>query len=96
MPYDCRNERDFNCAPLKLFDYFAAGLPVVSTPIIYLWDMADVVFTGDTAAELVGAVESALLEPHDSPKRARRKEIASEHSIENIALLLGRVLPLNG
>jgi hypothetical protein len=36
MPYDCRNEREFNCAPLKLFDYFAAGLPVVSTPIVYV------------------------------------------------------------
>jgi hypothetical protein len=96
MPYDCCNERDFNCAPLKLFDYFAAGLPVVSTPIIYLGEMPDLVYTGDTSAELICAVESALLEPHDSPKHARRKEIAREHSIENIALLLGRVLPLSG
>ena len=95
MPYDCRIERDFNCAPLKLFDYFAAGLPVVSTPIIYLWEMPDLAYTGDTPAELIRAVESALTEPRNGPARARRKEMAREHSIENIAALLGRVLPIN-
>ena len=95
MPYDCRIERDFHCAPLKLFDYFAAGLPVVSTPIIYVWNMEEMVYTGDTAAELMAAVESALSEPIDSPKHANRKKIAKEHSIENIAALLSRFLPIN-
>jgi len=96
MPYDCRVERDFHCVPLKLFDYFAAGLPVVSTPIICLWEMGDLAYLGDTARELICAVEAALAEPSDSPKRARRKQVAREHSLENIAALLGSVLPLKG
>jgi Glycosyl transferases group 1 len=95
MPYDCRIERDFHCAPLKLFDYFAAGLPVVSTPIIYVWNMEHLVYTGDTTGELIAAVESALSEPTDSPKRANRKLIAREHSIENIAALMSQVLPIH-
>jgi hypothetical protein len=94
MPYDCRVERDFHCAPLKLFDYFAAGLPVVSTSIVYLWEMNDLVYLGDTPKELISAVDAALAEPVDSPKRPRRKAIAQEHSLENIAAELLRVLPL--
>jgi hypothetical protein len=95
MPYDLRIERDFNCAPLKLFDYFAAGLPVVSTPILYVWNMEELVYTGDTARELIAAVEFALNEPPEDPRRARRKEIAKEHSIENIAKLMAGILPFD-
>jgi hypothetical protein len=57
--------------------------------------MTDLVYTGDTAQELMGAVELAMSEPSDSPKRARRREIAKVHSIENIADLLRRVLPFD-
>jgi len=36
MPYDCTTLKNLHCVPLKLFDYFALGMPVVSTPIIFL------------------------------------------------------------
>jgi glycosyltransferase involved in cell wall biosynthesis len=95
MPYDCANEQSFNCVPLKLLDHFAAGTPVVSTPIISVRELSDVVYLGESAAELTDAIESALSEPSDSPKRARRKDIARKHSLENIAEFLSKVLPLN-
>jgi glycosyltransferase involved in cell wall biosynthesis len=95
MPYDCANEQSFNCVPLKLLDHFALDTPVVSTPIISVWELSDVVYTGENAGELIHAVESALSESPDSPKRARRKEIAREHSLENIAALLAKLLPLH-
>ena len=95
MPYDCANEQSFNCVPLKLLDHFAVGTPVVSTPIISVQDLSDVVYLGKNVAELTNAIESALSESSDSPKRARRKGIAREHSLENIAAFLAKVLPLN-
>jgi hypothetical protein len=95
MPYDCFEGHNLFCLPLKLFEYFALGLPVVSTPIIELWEFDDLVYLGDTAAELEQAVSWALQEPSDSPKRKRRIEIAKKHSIENLAETLKRVLPLS-
>jgi len=94
MPYDRSDPVQNNCVPLKLLDYFGLGLPVVSTPIVSMLEMKDVVYTGETAAGSIDAIEKALNEPVDSPKRARRKEIAREHSLENIAALLGKILPL--
>ena len=95
MPYDCLRGHNLHSLPLKLFEYFALGLPVVSTPIIELWDLQDVVYLGDTASDLAEAVEQALREPLDSPKKKKRKEIARNHSIENLAGTLKRVLPLD-
>ncbi len=95
MPYDCANEQSLNCVPLKLLDHFELGTPVVSTPIISTRELRDVVYLGKNAAELTSAIESALAETSDSPKRARRKEIAREHSLENIAAFLKKVLPLH-
>lgn len=92
MPYDCSNAKNLNCAPLKLFDYFAHGIPVVSSPILYVRQYRDLVYIGGTAEELTCAISSALAEPADSPKRARRKAVAREHSIENQARILARLL----
>lgn len=88
MPYDCSSDMNFYCVPLKTFDYFAAGLPVVATPIFHLWDYKDVVYFGDTPEELAEAVTSALEEPTGSPKKAQRIAVAQEHSIENLSRLL--------
>ena len=90
MPYPCSDAVSFNCVPLKLFDYFALGIPTVATPILHLRkpEFEGLVYLGETAEELERAVEAALAEPKDSPKRQRRKEIAEAHSIE----ALGQVL----
>jgi hypothetical protein len=95
MPYDCFNEEKLHCLPLKLFEYFALGLPVVATPILELREFGDLVYFGDTAKELEQAVTLALQESPDSPKRRRRIEIAGNHSIENLADALSKALPFN-
>jgi hypothetical protein len=95
MPYDCADAREINSVPLKMLDHFGAGTPIAGTPIITFQEFSDVVYLGKDAAELIRAIESALSEPPDSPKRARRKEIAHEHSLENIATFLSKVLPLH-
>ena len=95
MPYDRRDPVQRNVfVPLKLLDYFGVGMPVVSTPIGGMLELRDLVYTGESASELTGAIELALNEPGDSSKRDRRKEFARERSLENIAALLGKILPL--
>ena len=94
LPYNCSDDYQLHCVPLKVFDCFALGIPVVSTPLINLCEYKDLIYFGDTAQELVSAVEDALHEPSDSPKRAARIEVAKKHSIENVAALLSQFLPL--
>ena len=85
MPYDCFAEKNLQCAPLKLFDYFLAGLPVVSTPVIPLWEFEDLIYFGETAEEFACAIRRALDEPAQSPKRKMRIEVAHAHSTEALA-----------
>ena len=92
MPYNCSNNKDFHCMPLKVFDYFNAGIPVVSTPIVNLWEYADTIYFGDTADELAAAVAVALSEPPDSPRKSARRDIAKRHSIATLAEVLSRIL----
>ena len=91
MPYDCYSNKNFHCMPLKVFDYFYAGLPVVSTPIVNLWEFADTIYFGDDADELCRAIQSALDEPADSPNKSARIAIAREHSIEELSTALDQV-----
>jgi hypothetical protein len=94
MLYDCFDEQYLHCVPLKMFECFALGIPVVATPLVHLWEYRDLLYLGDTAEELASGVQKALAEPADSPKRAARIEVARRHSIESLAEVLGQVLPL--
>jgi hypothetical protein len=94
MPYDCGIPKNLHCVPLKLFDYFARGMPVVSTPIVFLQEYDDLVYLGSTPDKLSEAVSQALMEPADSPKRAKRIAVAREHSIEGSARILASILEL--
>jgi hypothetical protein len=94
MPYDCRDKKNLYCSPLKLYDYFLRGLPVVSTPILEISDFKDLVYIGSTADELSAAIARALEEPPDSPKRALRVEVARAHSTEVQGQRLEEVLAL--
>jgi glycosyltransferase involved in cell wall biosynthesis len=92
MPYDISDAKNLHCVPLKLFDYFAEGIPVVSTSVLSLAEFADAVYFGNTSEEFIGAVEEALVEPLTSAKREARKRIAQEHSTEALGWRLEEVL----
>ena len=92
MPYDCTIPKNLHCVPLKLFDYFARGMPVVSTRIVFLQEYEDLVYLGSTPDELADAISQALMEPADSPKRAGRIALAREHSIGRSAQILTSIL----
>jgi Glycosyl transferases group 1 len=92
MPYDCFVDRNLHCVPLKLFDYFLAGIPIVSTPVLSVTEFSDIVYLADTAGEFVRAIKEALAEPKDSPKRNLRKQVALEHSTEALGVHLEALL----
>ena len=92
MPYDCRIDFNLHCVPLKLFDYFGAGLPVASTPILCLQEYKDLVYLGETAEELAQGIRNALAEASDDPRREERRRIARAHSPQEMAKLLPAVL----
>jgi hypothetical protein len=96
MPYDCFEEKNLHCVPLKLFDYFLAGLPVVATPVISLWEFSDLIYFGDTSQDFSRAVREALEEPATSPKRKLRREFARAHSTDELGRRLEEILPRQG
>jgi glycosyltransferase involved in cell wall biosynthesis len=64
--------------PMKVYEYLAGGLPVVSTPLPALAGLNEVTTAGD-AAGWQAAIERALDE--DTPeRRAERSRLASSHS----------------
>lgn len=77
IPYRL-NDLTSSVFPMKVYEFLAAGLPVVSTPLPSLRDVEGVVFAR-TAPEMVARLEQLLAE--DSPERRRaRSELASRHS----------------
>jgi glycosyltransferase involved in cell wall biosynthesis len=65
--------------PIKLYEYFSCGLPVVSTPLPEAEAMGDLVYVGETPGDFAREVGRALAE--DDPSRsARRREIAVRES----------------
>ncbi|HEV8346071.1 MAG TPA: glycosyltransferase [Vicinamibacterales bacterium] len=77
--------------PLKVYEYLAAGKPVVSKPLTALAPFGDLVSVASTADEWIEAIEHAI---HDhSPERvAQRQAIARQNTwddrVERIARLI--------
>jgi glycosyltransferase involved in cell wall biosynthesis len=78
--------------PLKLYQYLAAGIPVVATRLPSVADLADVVELFDGAAELATAVERALAARDDPARRAARRAKARASDWQAIADLQVDVL----
>jgi len=77
IPY-ARNPLTESIFPMKVYEYLAAGLPVVATPLPALAGRVEVAIASD-AAGMAAALDEALL--HDSPqRRAERSAAAASHS----------------
>lgn len=77
IPYEI-NPLTSSVFPMKVYEYLAAGLPVVSTPLPSLRDTADVTFAAG-AQEMAEALESVLSEAGPDA-RAGRSSRAMTHS----------------
>lgn len=64
--------------PIKLWEYLAAGKPIISTPVAGFRDYPQHVYLAADAPSFLAAVPVALREP--APKIAARLEAAAHHS----------------
>ena len=71
--------------PIKLYEYFSCGLPVVSTPLPEAQAMGDLVYVGSSPAGFARQVSCAF-EEDDPVRRARRREIAARENWTGRAL----------
>jgi glycosyltransferase involved in cell wall biosynthesis len=79
IPYR-RNQLTDSIFPMKVYEYLAAGLPVVATPLPALADLADVA-TAPDAQGIAELLDEAL--GGDNPdRRADRSHAAASHSWE--------------
>jgi glycosyltransferase involved in cell wall biosynthesis len=77
IPY-ARNELTNSIFPMKVYEYLAAGLPVIATPLPALTNVAEVQ-TAEDADGIARLLERALSD--DSPElRAERSQMAAAHS----------------
>jgi glycosyltransferase involved in cell wall biosynthesis len=80
IPYDTRLPFNRYCNPLKLMEYFAAGLPVIATDIEELRHYPTFVTTGTTISSWQRAIRTALSSPpNERDKRAMRR-IAADNA----------------
>lgn len=72
IPFVC-NEHTYTIYPLKINEYLAAGLPVVSTPFSILDDFKGVIEMADSPARFAQALRRALTDtsPHRVNERIR-------------------------
>ncbi|MFH1676940.1 MAG: glycosyltransferase [bacterium] len=66
--------------PLKLYEYFAFGLPVVSVPIPEVSIYEDLVYLAGSPDEFVALAEKGLKESPESEVKTKRVKIARENS----------------
>ncbi len=79
IPY-ARNELTGSIFPMKVYEYLAAGRPVIATPLPALEGIAEVA-TAPDAAGIVELLEDALAHD-DEGRRAARSRVAASHSWE--------------
>lgn len=93
IPYAI-NDLTRSVFPMKVYEYLAAGLPVLATPLPALQGTAAIDFVA-SAAELVEAVERE--QALDSPERRReRSRAAAGHSWEVRIAEIERAIPEDG
>jgi glycosyltransferase involved in cell wall biosynthesis len=82
IPYDTSSDFNKFCFPIKLFEYFYEGKPVVSTPIKELKYFTKYVTIGSGVNEWQALIENSLTRTWPNNYKAEQKKIAKNHSWE--------------
>lgn len=78
--------------PLKVNEYLAAGLPVVSTAFADLSDFRGLIHIAKTKRQFIAAVEQVVRRPVDPTRKHRRIEVAASNRWANRASEMQAVL----
>jgi glycosyltransferase involved in cell wall biosynthesis len=90
IPY-ARNELTESIFPMKVYEYLAAGLPVVATPLPALAGLAGVATAPD--AKGIAELLDAELAADDPDRRAERSRAAASHSWERRMAEIAAAIP---
>lgn len=82
IPYQSQQPFNQYCFPMKLFEYFFAGLPVVSTPILELNYYRQFVKIADTSTGFARAIQDFINHPLSPEKKLAQKNQALSHRYE--------------
>ena len=85
IPYNTRDPRMQSVNPLKLREYLAAGLPIVSVPIPEVPARAGDVYLADSAAAFIAQIERALADDSPAQKLARSQAMKTESWTARVA-----------
>ncbi len=83
IPYDTNLKFNKYCYPMKLFEYFYMGKPVVSTPIVELKRFPSFVKIGKNAKEWEKIINYFLSKPWPKENRLRQKTLAEDNAWSN-------------
>ncbi|OGU58106.1 MAG: hypothetical protein A2V66_11455, partial [Ignavibacteria bacterium RBG_13_36_8] len=83
IPYDINYEFNKYCYPMKLFEYFYMGKPVISTPIKELKRFTRFVKIGLTPEEWKKYIRQLLSKPWPNKYKIEQKKLAVENSWEH-------------
>jgi glycosyltransferase involved in cell wall biosynthesis len=82
IPYNCNNKGVKYCYPMKLFEYFYFGKPVVSTPIEELRRFPIYVKLSSSLEGWEQNIELLLSKPWPGSYKTKQRELARENSWE--------------
>lgn len=84
VPFQVRN-MTHSANPIKMYEYLAAGLPVVATPIAECRGLEPLVYTAGDSRGFIHAIEKAIPERRNEDMVNRRLGFASQNTWENRA-----------
>lgn len=83
IPYNSSIDFNLNCFPMKLFEYFYMGKPILSTPINELKHFPKFVEIGNSAQVWKKHITSLLAKPWPTSYKRQQRKLAIENSWEN-------------
>jgi len=82
IPYDSSKEFNIFCYPMKIFEYFYIGKPVVATPITELTRFPEYVKIGANAEQWERHIEVLLSKPWTASRMTAQRRLAVANSWE--------------
>ena len=80
IPYDISQDFNRYCYPMKLFEYFYLGKPVVSTDILELRNFPGLVAIGNTSDDWGKAIKKILSKEWSMKNKKLEKRLSMENS----------------
>ena len=81
--------------PVKLYEMFSAGKPIVTVDLPELRELGDLIYVADSADEFASKIDQALSERRQDPLRGKRKQYAFSNTWDQrFAILLSEIKAL--